>query len=106
MTGICRCQTCGQLIRSQPDRWPETPVPAKTRLEHLPIDTRTLNVLHTAGIQTVGDLLKHKPSQMMREPNFGKRSLRALRDVLVNGKAVYARPAGKRELARRGLDRN
>jgi len=41
----------------------------------LELSARTTNALHHAKIETVGDLLKKKPFELLREPNFGRRSL-------------------------------
>lgn len=48
----------------------------------LPLTARTMNVLKVLGIETTEQLLRHSSSDLLRADNFGRKSLRELRDVL------------------------
>jgi DNA-directed RNA polymerase subunit alpha len=44
--------------------------------------TRTRNMLLNNSIVTIADLVSHSEAQLLRGPNFGKKSLRQVRKVL------------------------
>lgn len=48
-------------------------------LDYLGMSIRTEHCLSQLGIKTIGDLLKKKETDLLRIPNFGKKSLAELR---------------------------
>lgn len=54
----------------------------KVSVNELEITARIAHCLDNAGIKTIGQLLRRTEADMLREPNFGRISLRELRDVL------------------------
>jgi DNA-directed RNA polymerase subunit alpha len=51
-------------------------------VKDLELSVRCLNCLQNEGIVYVGDLVKKKESDLMRTPNFGRKSLNDINDVL------------------------
>ncbi len=51
-------------------------------VKDLDLGVRCLNCLQNEGIAYVGDLIQKKESDLMRTPNFGRKSLRDIHDVL------------------------
>ena len=68
----------------------ETPSPRRsgetlslgTPADHLLLEARAANCLKNEGIETVGDLVAKTPVELLRIPNFGKRSLREIQVIL------------------------
>ena len=48
----------------------------------LELSTRALNCLKNEDIQYIGELIQQTNRQMLRMPNFGKKSLKQLKDAL------------------------
>lgn len=44
--------------------------------------TRILNILHFANIETVGDLVKRQPSDLLKLPNLGRKMLKTIESEL------------------------
>ena len=53
-----------------------------TPVRDLPLTVRTDNCLHNEGLKTVGEVLARSDIELLRMPNFGKKSLRELKEVL------------------------
>lgn len=51
-------------------------------IERLYLPTRAENCLKYLGVATVGQLTRLKAFDLLREPNFGRHSLRAIQDAL------------------------
>ena len=54
----------------------------KLPVEALGLSTRSLNVLRSAGIVDVGELVRWTEDELLREPKLGRTSLREIRDAL------------------------
>ena len=55
----------------------------ETPLEVLDLNVRPLNCLKRAGIQTVDELTQKTEDEMMRVRNLGKKSLKEVKDKLI-----------------------
>lgn len=51
-------------------------------IDQLPLSIRTKNTLKNAGFLTVADVKNVEDAQLLRQPNFGRRSLHELREIL------------------------
>ena len=51
-------------------------------VEELELSVRSYNCLKNAGIQTIGELVQKSESEMLRTKNFGRKSLKEIKDVL------------------------
>lgn len=51
-------------------------------VDELDLSVRAYNCLKNASIQTIGDLVMRTESEMMKTKNFGKKSLREIKDIL------------------------
>ena len=69
----------------------KTPAPEKTpsklilfmKVDELELSVRSANCLKNANIVYVGDLVQRTEAEMLRGPNFGRKSLNEIRDVLL-----------------------
>tara|TARA_R100001244_G_scaffold118871_1_gene88587 strand:+ start:73 stop:495 length:423 start_codon:yes stop_codon:yes gene_type:complete len=52
------------------------------KVEELELSTRCLNSLKMDKINTIGDLVQKTEPEMLRTPNFGRKSLNELREIL------------------------
>jgi DNA-directed RNA polymerase subunit alpha len=52
-------------------------------VEELELSVRSYNCLKNANIQTIGDLVQKTEAEMLRTPNFGRKSLNEIKEVLV-----------------------
>ena len=52
------------------------------RIDDLDLSVRSSNCLKVAGVSYIGDLLSYTESELMKMPNFGKKSLNEIRDAL------------------------
>jgi hypothetical protein len=87
----CRCNTINEKIKQphvilkEVEKLPENGnLPARILLiENLgDMSVRTWNCLHCANIKTIEDLLARKRSDLLRTPNFGRKSLKELESLL------------------------
>jgi DNA-directed RNA polymerase subunit alpha len=53
-------------------------------IEHLDLSVRSMNCLKSDNIFYVGDLVQRSEQEMLRTPNFGRKSLTEIREVLHN----------------------
>ncbi len=51
-------------------------------VDELDLSVRAYNCLKNASIQTIGDLVMRTESEMLKTKNFGKKSLREIKDIL------------------------
>ena len=51
-------------------------------VEELELSVRSYNCLKNANIQTIGDLVQKTEAEMLRTPNFGRKSLNEIKEVL------------------------
>ncbi|WP_127846650.1 DNA-directed RNA polymerase subunit alpha [Psychroflexus aestuariivivens] len=56
----------------------------KTKLVDLDLSVRALNCLKAAEVETLGDLVSHNKSDLMKFRNFGKKSLTELEELVDN----------------------
>jgi len=56
----------------------------KKLVEELDLSVRAQNCLHTAGIKTVGELVQKTEQEMLKTRNFGRKSLKEIKDVLTD----------------------
>ena len=54
------------------------------RVEELELSVRSMNCLKNDNIIYLGDLVQKTESEMLRTPNFGRKSLNEIKEVLVN----------------------
>jgi hypothetical protein len=54
-----------------------------TRVDELELSVRTANCLRNDNIVYIGDLVQKTEAEMLRTPNFGRKSLNEIREVLV-----------------------
>ena len=48
------------------------------------MSVRAANCLKTEGIDTVQQLIEKMPSELLRKPNFGRKSLQEINQILAN----------------------
>jgi DNA-directed RNA polymerase subunit alpha len=53
-------------------------------VEELELSVRSYNCLKNANIQTIGELVQKTEAEMLRTPNFGRKSLNEIKEVLAN----------------------
>lgn len=58
--------------------------PLTVRVEDLEFSVRTMRALKLAGIYTVGQLTTMSDQELMRLPNFGRRSLYEVKEMLMS----------------------
>jgi len=58
------------------------------KVEDLELHIRTLNVLKALNIDTIRDLVQRTENEMLKQPNFGRKSLNEIREVL-NSMSLY-----------------
>lgn len=54
------------------------------KVDTLPLSLRAANCLNNGNIVYIGDLLQKTEAEMLRTPNFGRKSLNEIKDVLVD----------------------
>ena len=65
-----------QLV-SEPTQWV-----LNKQIEELPCSVRTYNCLKHSGANTLGDLIQKTEKELLRENNFGRKSLNELKEIL------------------------
>jgi len=68
-----------ELVRLR-EKWPWVADP----VDSLPLDTRAFNCLRNAGILYLGELVQYTESELLRIKNFGRGSLKLLRNILAD----------------------
>jgi DNA-directed RNA polymerase subunit alpha len=53
-------------------------------IEHLDLSVRSMNCLKSDDVFRVGDLVQRSEQEMLRTPNFGRKSLNEIKEVLIN----------------------
>ena len=53
-------------------------------MEELELSVRSANCLKNDNIVYIGDLVQKSESEMLRTPNFGRKSLNEIKEVLTN----------------------
>lgn len=56
----------------------------KTRIEDLPIPLRTINALSSAGIRTLGGLIRKKEADLLEVEDIGKKAIQEVKKALEN----------------------
>lgn len=68
-----------QVIQQQED---QTDPRLAVLIEDSEFTVRTINCLRAENIRTIADLVKWSPSELLKTPNLGKKSLREIQEVL------------------------
>jgi DNA-directed RNA polymerase subunit alpha len=55
-----------------------------TRVDELELSLRAANCLRNDNIVYIGDLVRKTEAEMLRTPNFGRRSLNEIKEVLAH----------------------
>ena len=94
-----RCSSTSTIRRSRASRtdrpWPRPPPPAKLqgdtqqinryllkKVDELELSVRSANCLKNDNIIYIGDLVQKTEAEMLRTPNFGRKSLNEIKEVL------------------------
>ena len=56
--------------------------PSTIPISHLEFSIRTQNCLYSAGLRTIGDIMAKSEKELMAIPNFGRRCLREVKEIL------------------------
>lgn len=56
--------------------------PSTIPLSRLELSVRTTNCLYNAGFRTIGDIMAKSDSELLVIPNFGRRCLREVKELL------------------------
>jgi DNA-directed RNA polymerase subunit alpha len=70
-------------VRDKKDDLPFSPYLLK-KVDELELSVRSANCLKNDNIVYIGDLVLKSESEMLKTPNFGRKSLNEIKDVLVN----------------------
>lgn len=70
----------------------------KTKLVDLDLSVRALNCLKAAEVETLGDLVAHNKSDLMKFRNFGKKSLTELEELVDNKGLAFGMDLSKYKL--------
>ena len=81
------------------------------KVDELELSVRSANCLKNENIVYIGDLVQKSESEMLKTPNFGRKSLNEIRDVLVQmglglGMKLEGWPPENVEELARKLDKN
>ena len=52
------------------------------KIDELELSSRVMNGLKNDGVDTIGDLVKLNEGEFLRTPNFGRKSLNEIREIL------------------------
>ena len=63
-------------------RWEDIPIARVSECKYLNFSTRTWNILKTAGINTVGELVKKSKRDLCKQKNCGRKSLWEIEEKL------------------------
>jgi len=70
----------------------------KTKLTDLGLSVRALNCLKAADVETLGDLVSHNKTDLLKFRNFGKKSLTELEDLIEREQLVFGMNLAKYKL--------
>ncbi len=56
--------------------------PLDVRVDELELSVRTINCLKHEGVRTVRDLITKSGAELLRAPNFGRKSLNEVKEIL------------------------
>jgi len=76
-------ETLAKIIRDDMSKAARN-VPPETSIDTLPLSPRTRNCLLNAGCQTLGDVIKYTKNELLRFPNFGRKSLNEIEEQLAD----------------------
>jgi len=95
--GIIRCPSCGKDMTQVP-LTPRDPVPsslipevAAKSVDDMQWSNRTINCLKNDAIKTIGQIAAMSESEMLRIPNFGRKSLREIKESLYQRYGIVLR---------------
>jgi len=69
--------------KTEKDKKEDTEI-LKTRIEDLPIPSRTINALSSAGIRTLGGLIRKKEADLLEVEDIGKKAIQEIKKALEN----------------------
>ena len=75
------------IVREKPSE-PEFNRNLLRKVDELELSVRSMNCLKNDNIIYIGDLVQKSEGEMLRTPNFGRKSLNAIKEVL-NGMSLY-----------------
>ena len=75
------------IVREQPSE-PEFNKNLLRKVDELELSVRSMNCLKNDNIIYIGDLVQKSEGEMLRTPNFGRKSLNEIKEVL-NGMSLY-----------------
>ena len=86
----CRTSsTCSSTSRSRARRWSTEAIPDLAfnpaflkKVDELELSVRSANCLKNDNIVYIGDLVQKTEAEMLRTPNFGRKSLNEIKEVL------------------------
>jgi DNA-directed RNA polymerase subunit alpha len=64
------------------------------KVDELELSVRSANCLKNDNIVYIGDLVQKTEAEMLRTPNFGRKSLNEIKEVLAHGSASRHGSAG------------
>jgi DNA-directed RNA polymerase alpha subunit len=85
----CRCSSTSKSRRRKSPRkkssrnWPFNPALLK-KVDELELSVRSANCLKNDNIVYIGDLIQKTEGEMLRTPNFGRKSLNEIKEVLAS----------------------
>ena len=56
--------------------------PLDVRVDELELSVRTMNCLKSEGVRTIQDLITKSEVELIRAPNFGRKSLKEVKEIL------------------------
>ena len=87
---FCRTSSpCSSISRSRAARRPQHAIPELAfnpallkKVDELELSVRSANCLKNDNITYIGDLIQKTEGEMLRTPNFGRKSLNEIKEVL------------------------
>jgi DNA-directed RNA polymerase alpha subunit len=73
------------------------------KVDELELSVRSANCLKNDNIIYIGDLVQKTEAEMLRTPNFGRKSLNEIKEVLASMglRSAWTSPAGRRRISRK-----
>jgi len=73
-----------EVVKDEEDSEPEINRQLLRKVDELELSVRSANCLKNDNIVYIGDLVQKTEAEMLRTPNFGRKSLNEIKEVLVN----------------------
>jgi Bacterial RNA polymerase, alpha chain C terminal domain len=78
-----RLTSLGLQFGMQVEGWPVVPPLLSRKLDEFELSFRTANCLKNDNIVYLGDLVQKTEAEMLRTPNFGRKSLNELKEAVL-----------------------